>query len=259
MRTALIPQLSSTRPPSTSGCHQESQAVPGRPAAYALHPRYLPLRVGPRAERPRPGNARTQSGPGLRARDRLPSAPIFHGSLTRARVPGRPLDPAASPARAGAAAPPGPAPPRPHLAEVAPPFRPPFRVGRPPTSGGQVRALPNDPLRLRSAGGGGCGWRRRPQAGHGGAGPRAPRSPGPRSSSCFPPSCGRRPRQVRRRRRHGRRGLRWAGSLDWLFLCHVRLGRDALTHGYWPQGFVSKDAVRRTLRPHGEAGGRGQE
>lgn len=93
MRTALIPQLSSTRPPSTSGCHQESQAVPGRPAAYALHPRYLPLRVGPRAERPRPGNARTQSGPGLRARDRLPSAPIFHGSLTRARVPGRPARP----------------------------------------------------------------------------------------------------------------------------------------------------------------------
>lgn len=39
--------------------------------------------------------------------------------------------------------------------------------------------------------------------------------------------------------------------LNWLFLCHVRRGRDALTRGYWPQGFVSKDAVRRALRPHG--------
>lgn len=96
-----------------------------------------------------------------------------------------------------------PPPPRRKWRPVHPAFLP---VHSPPTSGGQVgtRRLTTFCADGRQAAA--SEWRPRPPAGGGGGAggglrSRAPRSSGPRSSSCSQPSWRGRPRQVRRRRR----------------------------------------------------------
>lgn len=136
-------------------------------------------------------------------------------------------------------------------------WRPVLPVHCPPTSGGQVGARPlttfcADGRQAAAA----IGWRPRPPAGGGGGGagggprPRAPRSPGPRSSSCSPPSWRGRPRQVRRRRRcHGLRGAS-PPAWDW----PPRTPAEPKKRRYRPEGCVFAGTPQRTLRWRGVPG-----
>lgn len=139
--------------------------------------------AGPPEQRPGPEGPITGRHRALSDSPRLASTDA--GQDTRRRAPSRP-----SPS------------PRRKWPLVLPAFLP---VHSPPTSGGQVGARRLTTFCADGRQAAASEWRLRPPAGAGGGAggglrSRAPRSSGPRSSSCSPPSWRGRPRQVRRGR-----------------------------------------------------------